>query len=48
MTAIINVATECACGEAMCLYHYSQLDPGRQARERRRAGVHEPYVGRGR
>jgi hypothetical protein len=36
----------CACTQAaMCLFHYDQLDPGRQTRERRQAGVSEQYLG---
>jgi hypothetical protein len=38
----------CACTtDRMCLLHYGKLDPGRQTRERRQAGVHEPYLGPG-
>jgi hypothetical protein len=36
----------CACApDRMCLFCYDRLDPGRQTRERRRAGVHEQYLG---
>jgi hypothetical protein len=35
----------CACADRMCLFHYDRLDPGRQRRERVRAGVQEPYIG---
>jgi hypothetical protein len=36
----------CACTpDRLCLWHYSQLDPGRQARDRRQADVHEQYLG---
>jgi hypothetical protein len=38
--------TGCACTpERLCLFHYDQLDPGRQTAARRRAGVHEAYLG---
>jgi hypothetical protein len=38
--------TACACApDQPCLFHYDQLDPGRQAAARRRAGIHEPYLG---
>jgi hypothetical protein len=33
----------CACTpDRLCLVHYGQLDPGRRARARRQAGVHDP------
>jgi hypothetical protein len=39
----------CQCTpDQLCLFHYDQLDPGRQAAARRQAGVHELYVGPGR
>lgn len=38
--------TPCRCtADQLCLFHYDQLDPGRQAAARRQAGVHEPYLG---
>jgi hypothetical protein len=39
--------TPCRCTpDQPCLFHYDQLDPGRQAAARRQAGVHEIYVDR--
>jgi hypothetical protein len=37
----------CACSPngQLCLFHYSELNPGRQAAARRQAGVHEQYLG---
>jgi hypothetical protein len=38
-------ASPCVCTpDRLCLFHYDRLDPGRQARERERAGMHEPYI----
>lgn len=38
--------TPCTCTpDQLCLFHYDQLDPGRQAAARRQTGVHEPYLG---
>jgi hypothetical protein len=43
------VATACACdGQVLCLFHYGELPPVRRARERQRAGIQEPHLGRGR
>jgi hypothetical protein len=37
----------CACTpDQLCLFHYDQLDPGRQTTARRQAGVHDLYVDR--
>jgi hypothetical protein len=43
----VQAPDRCACTPdgRMCLAHYDTLDPGRQAGARRRAGVHEPYIG---
>jgi len=43
----IDVDALCACtADQLCLFHYAELDPGRQPRARKRAGVHEPYLDR--
>ena len=40
-------AASCACtADQLCLFHYSELDPGRQAQARRQAGIREPYSSR--
>ena len=43
----VRVASDCVCTPdgQLCLAYYDALDPGRQAAARRRAGVHEPYLG---
>jgi hypothetical protein len=42
---VVEGAT-CACDrDRMCLWHYDELDPGRQTRERARTDVREPYIG---
>jgi hypothetical protein len=34
--------TPCACTpDRLCLFHYGQLDPGRQILVRRQAGIHK-------
>jgi hypothetical protein len=43
----VDVTTYACTPDRMCLFHYGQLDPGRQTRERHQAGVHEPYLGPG-
>lgn len=42
---VVEGAT-CVCDRdgRTCLWHYDELDPGRQAAARRRAGVHELYI----
>jgi hypothetical protein len=42
----VQAVGSCACtSDRLCLFHYDQLHPGRQAAARRQAGVHEPYLG---